>query len=174
VPAFASDLASLVPYLHAFRQPAYLRLGSDEAPADFAVPPYSAWRQVLRGDGPAMVVVGPLAGSILAAARQMDQSHRPSIWVLTELPIAEIPAAFLTDIVRSGHLFVAEEHVNTGSAGQALVSHLITRGIPLRRFTHHVAQGYVSGRYGSQKFHRKECGLDAASIVAALMEVQPC
>jgi transketolase len=36
------------------------------------------------------------------------------------------------------------------------------------RFTHRCATGYVTGYYGSQAFHRKECGLDADSIVAAL------
>ena len=33
-------------------------------------------------------------------------------------------------------------------------------------FTHQVARGYVSGLYGSQRFHRKECGLDPAGIAA--------
>ena len=38
----------------------------------------------------------------------------------------------------------------------------------LDSFTHKHALGYVSGLYGSQKFHRAECGLDPASIVAAV------
>ena len=36
------------------------------------------------------------------------------------------------------------------------------------QFVHRTALGYVSGRYGSQRFHRAECGLDPASIVAEL------
>ena len=30
---------------------------------------------------------------------------------------------------------------------------------------HVTARGYPSGRYGSQKFHRAECGLDPASLL---------
>ena len=36
------------------------------------------------------------------------------------------------------------------------------------RFATRSALGYVSGRYGSQKFHRRECGLDPASVVEFL------
>jgi hypothetical protein len=36
------------------------------------------------------------------------------------------------------------------------------------RFAARSARGYLSGRYGSQKFHRRECGLDPASILEFL------
>ena len=45
---------------------------------------------------------------------------------------------------------------------------LLSGGIGLDRFATRTAQGYVSGRYGSQKFHRRECGLDPESIVQFL------
>ena len=42
---------------------------------------------------------------------------------------------------------------------------LLESGEAPERFASRSAQGYLSGRYGSQKFHRRECGLDPASIV---------
>jgi transketolase len=100
----------------------------------------------------------------------MKEQTRPDLWVLTELPITadSIPKDFSASLRRSGHLFVVEEHVVRGSVGQELAHLLLTGGRMPAKFTHRCALGYVSGRYGSQKFHRRECGLDPASIVAEL------
>jgi len=45
---------------------------------------------------------------------------------------------------------------------------LLKSGPSLERFATRSARGYVSGRYGSQKFHRRECGLDPEFIVRFL------
>ncbi len=89
---------------------------------------------------------------------------------MTELPItaATLPAAFLLDLQRNNDLCVVEEHVAHGGAGQMLAHALLLRGQTLRRFQHRCATGYPSGRYGSQIYHRKDCGLDPASVLAAL------
>ena len=65
-------------------------------------------------------------------------------------------------------LYVVEEHIAQGSAGQMLAHALLESGEAPARFTHRCAQGYLSGRYGSQGFHRRECGLDAESILRDL------
>jgi transketolase len=90
--------------------------------------------------------------------------------VLTELPLHDVPAGFLSDLKRSDHLFVVEEHVVQGGAGQMLAHYLLNLGQAPRQFTHRAAMGYLSGLYGSQKFHRAECGLDAESIIGLLMQ----
>lgn len=61
-----------------------------------------------------------------------------------------------------------EEHAAAGGAGQALAAALAGLGKLPPRFVHRHARGYVSGLYGSQKFHRAECGLDPAGVEAAL------
>lgn len=170
VPAFETDAEAAIRKLYGFSHPAYLRLGKSEEPKDYTVPAYEPWRRLTEGGGPTMLVVGPLAGSILGAVRDLEPDRRPNLWVLTELPIIEAPAAFIQDLRQSGHLVVVEEHVAQGSAGQMIAHHLLSRGEAPRRFTHRSALGYVSGRYGSQKFHRAECGLDPESILALLME----
>ncbi|MFI5360620.1 MAG: transketolase family protein [Elusimicrobiota bacterium] len=170
IPAFAGDVGPIARGLMTFRHPSYLRLGRCEKPKDFDVPPYAPWRRLLRGGGPTMVVVGPLVGGIVAALRPLPEDRRPDLWVLTELPLDKrsVPTEFLDDLRGSRHLFVVEEHVAQGGAGQQLPHLLLTMGEMPPRFTHRCALGYVSGLYGSQAFHRKECGLDAASIVAEL------
>jgi transketolase len=170
VPAFAEDVASAVARLEIVGGPAYLRLGRDEKPKDLALPAYAPWRNVLTGGGPVVVIVGPLAGSILAALMPLPESTRPSVWVVTELPVtsATLPVEFLQDLQRAGDLLVVEEHVAHGGAGQMLAHALALRGATPRRFQHRFAVGYPSGHYGSQVYHRKDSGLDPASILAAL------
>jgi transketolase len=168
VPAFDGDLKLIIGRLMTGAHPAYLRLGLSEEPKGMTLPPYAPWRKLCGGRGPTIVGVGPIAGGIAAAARDIDEHRRPCVWVVTELPVEELPATFLDDLAISGHLAVVEEHAVQGGAGQMLAHQLLLSGRAPRRFTHRAARGYVSGRYGSQVFHRRESGLDAASILADL------
>jgi transketolase len=170
VPAFAVDVPAVISTLRASPHPAYLRLGKCEKPADFTAPTYAGWRRLTSGDGPTMVVVGPLVGGLLDAIRRLAVARRPGLWVASELPfvIEAIPADFLACLRRSGHLIVVEEHVAHGGAGEMLARCLLSAGEAPPTFTHLHAAGYPSGRYGSQEFHRRESGLDAASVIALL------
>ena len=167
VPAFAADVSDVVARLMTAAGPAYLRLGRDETPKDFAVPPYAAWRRLLPGRGATVVIVGPLAGDILAAARTLPESHRPTLWVLSELPLRPlmIPAELIGDFRQSGHLIFVEEHVAQGGAGASLVQALVAARTTPSRFTHRAALGYPTGHYGSQLYHRRDSGLDPFSII---------
>ena len=171
VPAFASDVPVIVDTLFDLKRPSYLRLGRCEKPGDFVLPPYAPWRRLLDGRGPAMVAVGPLAGGILEIFRRMDPAIRPALWVLTELPIRKesMPEELVRDIRQSGALFVIEEHVAHGGAGQMLSYALTEMNEAPCEFIHKFAKGYVSGLYGSQLFHRKECGLDPESVAAEVV-----
>ena len=81
----------------------------------------------------------------------------------------ELPAAFLDDLAHSEHLCVVEEHVAQGGIGQMIARSLMENGRAPRRFSTRNALGYISGLYGPQKFHRRECGLDPTSILAHLI-----
>jgi transketolase len=165
IPAFSEDVPNAVARLMARSKPAYLRLGRDEKPKDCALPAYAPWRRLLVGRRATVVTFGPLVGGILAAALALPESERPSLWVVSELPMLEVPPEFSADFQRSGHLVIVEEHVAQGSAGASLARALLRAQTLPRRFTHRVALGYPSGNYGSQAYHRKESGLDAASIL---------
>ena len=168
VPAFDEDVSAMVPLLMQVDAPAYLRLGLSERPAEFAVPAYSSWRRLIPGDGPTLVVIGPLAGGLLSAASGLSQASRPDLWLLSELPLPALPEALLESIRRSQHLVVVEEHTAAGGLGQILSCWLASMGLVPRRFSHYCARGYVSGLYGSQRFHRAESGLEPDAIVASI------
>jgi transketolase len=169
VPAFAEDVAPIVARMAADPHPAYLRLGRCEKPEGWTLPDYAPWRRLLPGSTGVLVVVGPGAGGLLAQASALAEADRPELWVATELPFrAEaVPQACLDRIRETGALFVWEEHVAHGGAGQMLAHLLLEQGVHPRRFRHFHAKGYLSGRYGSQTFHRAENGLDPATVLAA-------
>jgi transketolase len=170
VPAFADDVAPILHRMAADPHPAYLRLGRCEKPADACLPDYAPWRRLLPGQCGVMVVVGPIAGGLLAFAAGLDAAARPEIWVASEMPFraGAVPDALLAQIAETPALFVVEEHVEHGGAGQMLAMLLLNAGIQVRHFGHFCARGYQSGRYGSQAFHRAENGLEPAGVIAAI------
>jgi transketolase len=168
VPAFDDDVRTIAARLFDVAHPSYVRLGVSEQPKDFTLPPYAAWRKLVDGGGMTLVVVGPLVGGIIEAVRRLEYLRRPDVWLVSELPFDAPPSAFLEDVNRSQDLLIVEEHVEAGGISQMLAHYLLTHGLAPRRFASRSALGYVSGRYGSQKFHRRECGLDPAAIVEQL------
>jgi transketolase len=165
IPAFDGDVAQVIAKLIARPEPAYLRLGLSEQPKDFALPAYAPWRKLLAGERATLLVCGPLVGGIVSVA--LAKEHRPTVWLLSELPVANLPADFLQDIERSGKLVIVEEHVAAGGAGQAVAARLLSDGHPPRQFVHLHATAEVPHRYGSQKYHRRVCGIDPEAVLAA-------
>ena len=167
VPAFGSDLMPMIEKLTASSDPAYLRLGRSEEPQGWELPAYAPWRRLTRGGGATVVVVGPLAGSLLAPLAAMPEDSRPNLWIVTELPITPdtLPQDFRDDLRRSQSLWVIEEHVRQGGAGAMLAQAVLEMGDAPARYHWRGANGYLSGLYGSQAFHRRENGLDPETLL---------
>jgi transketolase len=165
VPAFDADVKAMSSDLFSVGHPSYFRLGLSEEPKDATVPPYAPWRKLQDGPGWVIVVTGSLAGSLWGGVRDLKDASRPSLWLLSELPVRQLSEEFRADLARSRRLLVVEEHVAHGGVAQSVASLLLESGEAPERFASRSAQGYLSGRYGSQKFHRRECGLDSASIL---------
>ena len=165
VPAFNEDVDPIVEKMADLSQPAYLRLGRCEKPKDFVLPKYAPWRCLRPGSDLIVLVVGPIAGAIIMETLKSDKIE-PELWVTTELPVDMIPPPnrFLERLKKSGCLCVVEEHTSHGGVGQQLAHWLLSHNISLRKFGHLFAKGYPSGCYGSQAFHRAECGLDSQGI----------
>ena len=161
----SADVKAMTSDLFSVGQPSYFRLGLSEEPKDATVPPYAPWRKLQDGPGWVILVTGSLAGSLWGGMRDLKEASRPSLWLLSELPARQLSEEFRADLARSRRLLVVEEHVAHGGVAQSVASLLLESGEAPERFASRSAQGYLSGRYGSQKFHRRECGLDCASIL---------
>lgn len=170
VPAFDTDI---VPQLKAERSgPVYLRLGYEAKPGGSIIPPYAPWRCILPGSRGILVALGPLAGIAWKALADLDETIRPAVWAVTELPLEEaaLPPKVFCQAVAGQTLYVMEEHRKEGGLGMSLGYLLAASGIQPKRLIHRHALAYPSGRYGSQAFHRKECGLDAESLCAFVLQ----
>jgi len=162
IPAFDADIA---PQLTARCDgPVYLRLGYDAGPKDAAIPPYAPWRCILAGESGVMLALGPLAGLAWSAFLEIPTEKRPVVWAVTELPLTSLPEAFCAAIDAGKPLFIIEEHVQQGGLAMQLLYALAMARLRPSFVIHRHALGYPSGRYGSQTFHRRECGLDVESL----------
>jgi len=170
VPVFDEDISAVVDRATGIPHAVYLRLGRGEKPKGYLPPVYAPWRQLVDGDGPAFIAVGPLAGSYIEAFWQLSAASRPALWAISELPLQAhpLPPALLDRIVSRGEVFVAEEHVSRGSFGSELALRLVRNGVGLRKFVHLFAQAHHFERYGSQQFLRRQSGLDPGSALEAL------
>lgn len=168
VPAFDEDLQTLV---GEFTRPTYLRLGYDARPAGTTAPPYKPWREILPGRRGALAALGPLAGVAWQALQELSEHERPALWAVSEFDDASIPTGFLTQI-NGQSLYVLEEHVEQGGLGMHICLGLAKRGIGCKKFVHRSALRYPTGRFGSQNFHREQCGLDAISVKKMIADNQ--
>ena len=166
VPAFDKDMESI---LKDITGPTYLRLGYDAKPAGFEVPEYAACRKVLDGKRGHLLALGPMAGVALQAFIECGFANRPSVWAITELDVNVFPYELWAGI-KDGQLYIVEEHVASGGLGMQIAHSLAIKGIHPTKFIHRHALGYPSGTYGSQDFHRKQCGLDCDSLRLMLTE----
>jgi transketolase len=169
-PVFDEDIADVIPLAGAVDGPAYLRLGRGEGPKDFERPAYSAWRQLVRGDGMTVVAVGPLAGTYIEAFAALPAHRRPNLWALSELPIERNPPPqeLLQQMADGPGVCVAEEHVRQGGAGAQLALHLAQEGLRVKTFRTSYALAHHYERYGSQRYLRAMSNLDPVSVLKAI------
>jgi len=161
-PAFDEDIPAMLAELSA---PTYLRLGYDDRPKGAEVPHYASWRLVLGGEQGAIAALGPLAGVAWKALLNVPPGDRPAVWAVTEFNAGEIPEVFW-DHVAGKRLFVVEEHVAAGGLGMHVALAMARLGVRVSSFVHRHALGYPTGRFGSQGFHRAQCGIDADGVRA--------
>lgn len=169
LPAFDSDVESIIKRMVNLGNPAYLRLGRSEVDSALEEKHYCCWRNILPGEKIPIVLAGPIAGEYYNYCHQISEDQRPDLWVVSELPIVEmdeLPDALVSRILEDG-LFVVEEHCKQGGLGQQLAQLFLANDLHPPRFKAFCAtQSY--GRYGSQQFHRNQSGLNAASVCAFL------
>jgi len=171
VPAFDADLAPMVQAMAAREEAAWLRLGRSECEDESELPAYAPWRRLQTGGQGLLLVAGPIAGGLWRATRALEPALRPELWVVSELCGGDVPALppeLLHSLAQAPALGLVEEHVAQGGFGQQFLRGAALSGWPLPPVFHAHARGYPSGRYGSQTFHRRECGLDVATILAEL------
>jgi transketolase len=166
VPLCNEDVAGAVSWLFSRTGPAYLRLGFGTMPQGQVLPPFTQTRHLMQGDGVTVVGMGPVSLNVFDALKLMQRSDPERIidlFVVSELPLEELSPELLESVRRTGKIMVVEEHVKRGGLAENLSLLLLEQGIACR-LVHVCAKGYPGGLFGSQQYHQKLSGLDAASL----------
>jgi transketolase len=95
---------------------------------------------------------------------------RCDVFAVSQLPMPRLDPSLQASVASTGQLLVLEEHVARGGLGEHLCTLLAETGTHFQLHHHH-AQGYPTGRYGSQAFHQKQSGLDFASVQASVIRL---
>lgn len=165
VPLCNSDVAGAADALFTHPGPGYLRLGLGVWPEALgALPPFAPTRKLCgaQANVPKLTVVG-IGPVLLAALPWLREMGQCDVFAVSQLPLPELDPALQASVQSSGQLLVIEEHVARGGLGEHLSARLAGAGVVFRLHHRH-AQGYPTGRYGSQAFHQRQSGLDFPSV----------
>jgi transketolase len=165
VPLCNSDIPAACESLFSHSGPGYLRMGYGIWPKELGeLTKFTACRK-LSGEKIyetklTIVGIGPVLLNLIpwiSGFRDID------LFAISVLPILELNKDLLDSITRSKKLLVIEEHSKRGGLGENLAIELAKRGVTYNLYHQH-AQGYPTGTYGSQEFHRKTSGLDKKTL----------
>ncbi len=166
VPCFSEDVVDVLALAHQTHGPSYVRLGQGNQRKGLA--PAENWRKIANGNRAVAVGSGPILKALLQILPEFP-SDSIAIYDISQFPLTEIPGEIVRHIERCGSLITLDEHVAAGGLGQA-VSHLLLGR--LQSPIHYLplsANGYPSGRYGSQNWHWEENGLAGAPLKGRLL-----
>jgi transketolase len=164
IPSCNEDVASTIDGMFLYNGPSYLRLGYGEMPKSITLPPFSPFRQLVKGEKITIIGMGPVILNVFKAIEQLGDSIA-DVFVVSEIPCMALTEEVTSSIAKTGSLLVIEEHVSRGGIGEHIAS-LVLKAKLSCSFTHLHAHGYENGLYGSQQYHQQINGLDPDSIIA--------
>lgn len=166
LPLVAADVDQAVNEMAAEPLPGYLRLN---APAELPlpIPAFAPFRKLKAGRSAVVIGMGPVLQGLwqLGDAALLDELE---IWSVGTLPLSPLPAELVASIRRARRVVTLEEHYRAGGLGEALSHLFLSSNVLPESFTSLAAEGYPSGRYGSQRWHQEENGLAGRALAARL------
>ncbi|SRR6266496_2334261 len=169
LPMTAADVPEVVNMMAQDPLPNYLRLNTAaEIPGE--VPPFASWRKIKAGRNCIVIGMGPVVGNLYDMSDQalLDDLE---IWSVGVLPLEEIPADLIASLEDKQRIVIIEEHYRSCGMAEAVSYLLLRQGVCPRSFTSLAAEGYPSGRYGSQRWHQEESQLAGRTLRSQLERV---
>lgn len=176
VPLVPADVARVVNAMAEDPLPNYLRLNapaplgagpSNEQVAALAIPEFAPWRKLKAGPSCLVIGMGPVLLNLFETAAPELLSEL-EVWSVGTFPLAELPAELVDSIREKRRVITIEEHYQACGLGEALSHQFFMAGVIPRSMTSLHANGYPSGRYGSQRWHQEENALAGRALIARL------
>jgi transketolase len=159
VPFTATDVEQCIGQMLADPHPNYLRLNVG-AKIKYDVAPFTQWRKIKSGTKGTVVGTGPVVENIC----NLDLAEDLEIWVVSVFPIQDIPAQLIESVNATKKLITIEEHGGECGLRETLSYHIMNQlNSPIKMLALS-ASGYISGKYGDQKFHQAENNLGGEGL----------
>lgn len=148
--------------------PGYLRLNL--ASNQPGIEGFSQWRKIKSADAPKAVVIG--TGTVVDNLFKLPESLLGGleIWLLSRLPVFDIPAGLIGSIQETRNVITIEEHQGQCGIHETLGSLLLKRLNTGINYHTLFANGYPSGKYGSQQWHLEENNLAGKTLENKIFE----
>ncbi len=145
----------------------YPRGSSDDRLPESRTPIQFGCAETLRqGRDVTLVAVGSMVGEAFEAARQLAELGVDASVINARFVKPIDFDTIEADVRRTGRLVTIEENVRTGGFGQQVRDGLEERGVDVPTKIVALPDAFVE--HGSQPLIRRDCGLDAAGIVATV------
>ncbi len=170
IPFCNEDVDGLVNIMMQRKGPSYLRLGFGIKPERLELPAYSGVRKLSSGNKITVVGMGPAILNVFKAIETGLDAESVDLFVVSEMPLLELPESLLSSVEKTGKVLVVEEHVSRGGLGENLSLLLLEKSAGCK-LVHRFACGYPDGLYGSQSYHQEMSGLDPEAILKTMKEL---
>jgi 1-deoxy-D-xylulose-5-phosphate synthase len=145
----------------------YPRGSSDDRLPESRTPIQFGCAEMLRqGRDVTLVAVGSMVGEAFEAARQLAELGVDASVINARFVKPIDFETIEADVRRTGRLVTIEENVRTGGFGQQVRDGLEERGVDVPTKIVALPDAFIE--HGAQPLIRRDCGLDAAGIVAAV------
>lgn len=162
VPFTKDDVFNSLQEMLQNNSPSYLRLNLASNQENIAF--FSQWRKIKAADQPKAVLIG--TGTVVDNLFKLPAAllNNLEIWLLSKFPVYDIEPELLESIGRIGNVITMEEHQGQCGLNETLASLLLKQLNVSIHYHTLFANGYPSGRYGSQQWHLEENNLAGKNL----------
>jgi transketolase len=172
LPTYLEDVEEAIDLMLGNNKPSYLRLNSSKN-RELSILPFSYFRNIRKGKTAVVIGAGPVMLNVIEC--NAGQNLDLEIWLIDQIPINEFPGELLDVIKRTKKLIIVEEHYQAGGIGEMLTVYLHANRLispsDMVDFDYLCVHGYLSGKYGDQKWHLSENNLFGDELNSALRSI---
>jgi transketolase len=168
VPFTKQDVHLAIREMAADPSPNYLRLNL--AATRENVPVFSQWRKLKESFNTKAIVIG--TGTVVDNLFKLPEEvlNDLEVWLLSKFPLYHLPEPLLKIINEVGNVITLEEHSGQCGLHETLASLLLKQLKRPVQYHTLFANGYPSGRYGSQQWHLEENNLAGKNLENKISE----
>jgi transketolase len=167
VPFLGSDVEECVSQMLLDKSPNYLRLNLG-ANINKEIEPFKTWRKLKSGKKAIVIGTGPVVANLFGLDEHILEDIE--IWLVSRFPIVEIPKELLKELETKRCVITMEEHNGQCGLYETIAAQLLSNKVTTNGFYGLFANGYPSGKYGSQKWHQAENNLEGDNLKNKIIE----